>query len=393
MLSRAVALLPEGDADRRRLLPDLGRALCWCGDFGGAIGVLDEAIERAEAAGDRRTRSYALLLRGDARTWIEPEFAAEEALSEAKQVLRVFEELGDERGQAHAWFSLASHHRTRGQYADARNACERALAHATAAGDEPLQARVRPSIGFSLLRGAAPLDEVVPYMQSLLDQADAKALGGRLLVQLAHAHAMRGQFELARRLIAEQVAAHEDLGNTHMAAVAAAEWFGIIEMLAGEPAAAERHLRRGYGALEESGMTVSLSTVAGMLANAIYLQGRYEETERYTRIGEETAARDDYASQILWRSARARAFARKGRLADGEQLAREAVTLAEATDDIDFHGDALMALAEVLRLADRPGEAVSVIQEALRLYEQKGNLVSADKARSLLEELPSTRTQ
>jgi class 3 adenylate cyclase/tetratricopeptide (TPR) repeat protein len=394
LLSRAVALLPEGDADGRRLLPDLGRALYLCGDFGGGIGVLDEAIERAEAAGDRRTRSYALLLRGDARTNIEPEFTAEEALSEAMQVLRVFEELGDERGQARAWISLASSHATRGQYAEARNALKRALAHATAAGDEPLEARVRLSITLFLLRGAAPLDEVVPYAQSLLDQVEAKGgLGLPLLAHLGQAHAMRGQFELARRLIAEHVAALEDLGNRFAAAVVAAQRFGVVEMLAGDPAAAERHLRPGYGALEEAGDTGYLSSVAAVLANAVYAQGRDEEAERYTRISEETAARDDYFSQILWRSVRAKAFARKGRLADGEQLAREAVTLAEATDDIDLHGDALMALADVLCLAERPGEALPVIKEALRLYEQKGSVVSADKARSLLGELPGTSTQ
>jgi ATP/maltotriose-dependent transcriptional regulator MalT len=119
--------------------------------------------------------------------------------------------------------------------------------------------------------------------------------------------------------------------------VSAAEWFGAVEMLAGDPAAAEWHLRRGYGALEEMGDTGYLSSVAAVLANPVYAQGRYEEAERYTRISEEAAARDDYASQILWRSVRAKAFARKGRLADGEQLPREAVTLAEATDDIDFH--------------------------------------------------------
>jgi predicted ATPase/class 3 adenylate cyclase len=390
LLSRAVALLPDADADRRRLLPDLGRALHWCGDFSG-IAVFDEAIELAEAADDRRTRSYALLFRASARTSIEPEFAAEEALSEAEQVLRVFEELGDERGQALAWFSLAGYHGMRGQHAEARNASQRALKHATAAGDEPLQARARVSIAFSLLHGAAPLDEVVPYAQSLLDQADAKALGG-LLGQLGRAQAMRGQFALARRLIAEQVAAHEDLGNRYLAAVAAPT-LGVIEMLAGEPAAAERHLRRGYGALEEAGETSSLSTMAALLANAVNAQGRHEEAERYTRISEETAARDDYASQILWRLARARAFAQQGRLVEAERLAREGVTLAEATDNIDLHGDALMALADVFCLAERPGEAVPVIREALRLYEQKGNLVSVDRARSLLGELRSTRTE
>jgi hypothetical protein len=52
-----------------------------------------------------------------------------------------------------------------------------------------------------------------------------------------------------------------------------------------------------------------------------------------------------------------------------------------------------MALADVLCLAERPGEAAPLIQEAFRLYEQKGNVVSAGKARSLLAELPSTRTK
>jgi hypothetical protein len=108
---------------------------------------------------------------------------------------------------------------------------------------------------------------------------------------------------------------------------------------------------------------------------------------RQTRISEETAARDDYASQILWRTARAKAFARQGRIAEAERLALDAVTLAEGTDDINMHGDALMALDEVVRLGERPREAVPVIEEGLRLYEQKGNVVSAGKARALLGEL------
>jgi len=89
----------------------------------------------------------------------------------------------------------------------------------------------------------------------------------------------------------------------------------------------------------------------------------------------------------LWRSVRARAIASLGRPSDGEQLGREAVALARDTDNIDLRGDALMALAEVLRTAQRPEEAVPLIGEALRLYEQKGNVVSAGRARSLLDEL------
>lgn len=84
---------------------------------------------------------------------------------------------------------------------------------------------------------------------------------------------------------------------------------------------------------------------------------------------------------------RAKAFAQQGRVVEGERLAREAVTLAEGTDDIDVRGDALMALADVVRIAERPSEVVPFIQQALNLYEQKGNVVSARKARALLGEL------
>jgi hypothetical protein len=50
-------------------------------------------------------------------------------------------------------------------------------------------------------------------------------------------------------------------------------------------------------------------------------------------------------------------------------------------------GDALMVLAEVLRLAGRLREAAEGMQQALKLYDQKGNLVLAAKARSRLSEL------
>jgi hypothetical protein len=127
--------------------------------------------------------------------------------------------------------------------------------------------------------------------------------------------------------------------------------------------------------------------VAASLAETLYAQRRFEEAEEYTRVSEDTAARDDYVSQIVWRSVRAKAIGSEGRFGDAERLAHEAVVLAADTDSIDLRGDALMSLAEVLRLADRADEAVSVIEEALRLYEQKGNLVSADRARSLLDGL------
>lgn len=349
--------------------------------------LLDEALEWAEAVGDRRTRSYALLVRGNARTHLDPAYTAEQGLSEANEALRVFEELGDDRGQACAWGNIGHCHWFRGHHGAGLEAWERALAHAVAARDERIEADARVNIGVLLFFGATPLEDAVSYAKSLLDQPDGRFRGRQVHGLIGRAHAMRGDFETARKVIAERIALQEDLGKAFGVIVLGAMELGEVEMLAGDPAAAEEYLRRGYRALEEAGESGLLSSVAAMLANAVHCQGVFEDAERFTRISEETAARDDYSSQILWRFVRAKAIANGGRLAEGEQLAREAVAFAEDTDDINLHGDALMALAEVLQLAERPDEAAPFIDQALRLYEQKGNLVSAGEARSLLAAL------
>jgi hypothetical protein len=62
-----------------------------------------------------------------------------------------------------------------------------------------------------------------------------------------------------------------------------------------------------------------------------------------------------------------------------------------------LHGDALCALAEVLRLASRPAEAGNALEQAAGLFDLKGNIVSAANARAALAELrrslPRGRTQ
>jgi class 3 adenylate cyclase/tetratricopeptide (TPR) repeat protein len=385
LLSRAAALLPEDDRDRLPLLPELGEALAECGDHAGAIRVFEETVERAEAVGDRRTRSYGALRLGLERTH-DPGFTAEEALREAQESLRVFEELGDHSLQARAWEVIASLHTFQGQHRESLEAHERGLMHATTAGDVTMEDHARRHIGTSLFYGDAPLEEFVSHAERVLVQSGAAGRSWWLQGLRGLAQAMQGDFESARKLIAERIAAQESFGNTFAAKLATAD-LGVVELLAGDLAAAAEHLARSCEALEEAGQAALLSTTAAQLAEVLYRQGRFEEAEHYTRISEEASPPDDYISQILWRSVRAKAIASEGRLSEGEELAREALALAGDTDHIDVRGDVLMALAEVLRVGERPDEAGALIQEALRLYEQKGNVVSASRARSLLDEL------
>jgi class 3 adenylate cyclase len=377
LLSRAVAVLAEGDPERVRLLPDLARAVGLCGDFGRELALLNEAVERAEAAGDRRTRSYAVLYRDHARTRVDPAFSVAAAEAEAREALRVFEEIGDVDGRARSWASLAHCQWFSGHHVEARRAAERTLAHALSVGDEALEAESRGLIGNTLLNGPDPLDELFAYAEQLSEPGHR-----RLLTLLARAHAMRGDFTTARRLIGQDIAAFEEVGSAFAAVQSAGEGLAIIEVLAGDPAAAERYLTESFQAMTEAGETGHRSSVAARLAGALSAQGRHEEAERLTHLSEETASPDDYLSQILWRSTRGRALAGKGRVGEGERFVREALAIARGTDDANLRADTLAVLAEVC-----PDEAAMLIEEALRLYEEKGNIVSAARARALQGQL------
>jgi hypothetical protein len=91
-------------------------------------------------------------------------------------------------------------------------------------------------------------------------------------------------------------------------------------------------------------------------------------------------------TQTIWRGVRARVLARRGDREEGEALAREAVALVESTDLLSQRGDAMLALAEVLRACERHEEAGRVIRAGLAMYELKGNEAAAAHSRSLLAE-------
>jgi len=202
---------------------------------------------------------------------------------------------------------------------------------------------------------------------------------------LAVTHAMLAEFDSARSLIREGNEILEEVGGAVMQS-AHAHHEATVEMLAGRPEIAEERLRAGYHKLEEMGENALHSTSAAMLAQAIYMQGRIDEAERFCDVSERTAAADDLSTQVLWRSVRGKILARRGRAEEGTDLAREAVRLIERTDLLCDHADALLDLAEVLRLDPRPTahEEQNLALKALSLYEQKGNVASAARARSLL---------
>jgi hypothetical protein len=92
-------------------------------------------------------------------------------------------------------------------------------------------------------------------------------------------------------------------------------------------------------------------------------------------------------TQVLWRSALAKVLAARGRVDEGEVLAREAAGIIEGTDQPDAQGGALVDLGRVLAMAGRTGEAISAFERAIERFEVKGNVVWTRKASAMLADI------
>jgi predicted ATPase len=381
LLERAASLSADDMCRRAELLPELGAALIAAGRLSEADWVLEEARLVAARTGDERAASRVLVQLQFLRLLHVTEGGIEEAARAVQRVIPIFESCDDHHGLCSARRLEAWLHWNEARAAAAAEAWERAAAHASHAADEHARAEILTWIASSLWFGPTPVVEGIRRCEEIRSEVsghlDAEAL---TLRHLAGLHAMNGRFDLARSLLATSNGVFEDLGLTLNAATSHNE--ALIEMLAGDSAAAETSLRSGIEALTQMGEQAFLSTTAAFLARAVFAQERVDEAEELAQLSAKLAASGDLLTQVLWRGVQARVLARRGRLDDAEILAREAVTLAEQTDFVGYRADALVDLAYILQDSGRMPEASAAAAAGLLLHEQKGNLVSAAKIRS-----------
>jgi AAA ATPase domain len=387
LLGRAAALLEAEDPARRELLGVLVGVLLEAGELGRAEALLAEAHDAATAAGDSRLEARVLL--GRAFLLLVMGGSAEELLTLAQRARPLFDEHRDDEGLGWWWLLVGEVESLRGRARRAEEAWEQGLEHARAAGDVQAELRILAFLLDDLVHGPVPVPEVRERFDAILAEAGGdRRLAAVVSISRGFLAAMEGRFAEARDLIADGRSIFEELVPRTRRPRVGSIYLGRVELLAGDPAAAEAALRAGYEALERMGEKAHRSTVAVYLAEALYGQGRYAEAEVLTVASEAAAGADDVASQFGWRCVRAKVLARRGERDEAERIAREAVALADETDFLQRRADARVALAEVLGPAEQTGESARALAEALELYEAKGIAVLAARTRALLEESP-----
>jgi class 3 adenylate cyclase len=386
LLERTVSLLPADDPERLGLLVTLGAALKLTGRLDLAEERVREAAERAEAAGLTLVAHRASLELADLHWYTAPEEGTRKLWEVARAAIPVFEREDAPGALAEAWWAIAEVHLFACEFGRMRDAVERGLEVALAATREE-RARMRSARGLSASLGPTPVPEARRVCAEQRAECEGHPVFGAILqLYEAYLEAADGRFDDARARVAAARAPLEALGRRILLG-AQRRYAGQIEMLAGDPAAAEPLLRDGFRTLREFGERGNAASIAADLARALQMLGRDEEADATAEEACELGNRDDVELQVFARIARAGAKASLGAVEEALSIAREGVDLAERTDALTMRGDALLTLAAVLRVAGAEGDAAAAASRALDLFEAKENRVRAAAARDFLAAL------
>jgi tetratricopeptide (TPR) repeat protein len=381
LLRRSVDLLEPMDPRRLELVPDLSEALLTMSRFTEASAELDAALDSARAAGDARAEARIRIARMLIDLFSGEASERRDTLDVVNLLLTTLTELDDEGGVARAWRYILFVHGNAGRYDEMAEAAEQLIEHARRAGEDRLVRRGAAVYTTAAVLGSTPVDKAIERCESAAELVQGDRRSEAIVFgALAQLHAMRGDFEVARKLYRQEQEYLEALGPSRELASTSLD-SGRVEILAGNLDAAERELRRDDAELESMGERYFRSTVAALLARVLWTAGDFAEADRYCTLAEELADADDVDGQVLWRLTRSRLLAASDAMA-ARAMADGAVTLAEGTAGLILRADALRNRAGLLDDLSEHAAATASIEAAIELYERKGDVLSAAAARA-----------
>jgi class 3 adenylate cyclase/tetratricopeptide (TPR) repeat protein len=335
--------------------------------------IATAAAERAVAAGDE-LGALALRVVAAGGRFERREGSAEEFEQLVRAALPRLEEVEDHQALIAVWGAAATLAIMRLQYEEMAHAIEQQIHHARAVG---VYGGFTFGLASPLLWGPRPASEALQTLDDIDPGTQNPSTMGYRAVLLA----MLDRFDEARPLA--------QLANERMQEYGRGEearWtWALIGEIAGDNEEAAEEMGRFCDFLEALGRNAELSTFAPQLARYLCALGRYEEAASLAKKGQDLGDPNDNVTQVTWRQAQALVDVHRGRYADAEQVAREAVEFDRAGDSTWELGTSYSILAEVLEAAGRREDAVSAWQDALDCYDRKQVIPVARRLRERLD--------
>ncbi len=377
--------LPDRDDQIADLLLARCEALLAAGDVASAAGAVSQ-LQQA-TVDSARLSAWATCFDGQLSVLVHPERLddVEAALGAAARKLA---EIDDAAGEAKAHTVRATCLARLGRVGDCEVALDDALTAARRARDHRRVNAVLAGAPLAALWGPNPVPraggrclDVVRLLRITTDSPAVEATSTRCQAVL---EAFRGRDAAARRMIDSARRTVTELGLRH-ALLEVEQFAGIVELVLGDPAAAEPHLRQACNGFRRMGLDADTAETAALLGRACLALDRDAEADELCTESERLAGHALKAS-IAWRTLRAQLLSRSGEHDEARRVAQAAITLAERTDGLVDHGDACLSLARVLSAAGDAAGARAAAERAANLYERKGAAALADRARSMLGE-------
>jgi tetratricopeptide (TPR) repeat protein len=368
LLERASLLLPSrvlNIAIEESLINALGA----CGRLVDAVSRAKTLVDRCSAAGDSVDELRARLIGATWRMNIDPAFDISELEAVVAEARPVIKQSGDDAALASLEYAAGyvEHYRNR---FDVALACfTLSMQHAKQANELWFVGSPRALAAAAVANGPIPADQGLLWLEHA--QAESPAFQPLLALWRSDLLACLGQFDAARSEFTETVDRVSERGLATWVAIAMqVGWH--IEMLAGDIEAAERAARLGVAGLEPLGERAWMSTLACQLGEALYLLGRYDESEEWALRGLALGGPNDVLTQIQGLQLRSNVLARRGDHIAARGLADKVRDLAGTTQAPVVQGDAYLGMAEVLHLAGDLAQSDAALLRAIGYYEQKG---------------------
>jgi class 3 adenylate cyclase/tetratricopeptide (TPR) repeat protein len=378
LLTRATELLPQGDRRRLEQSIELGYALHDAGELERTRAIFSRTVEEAEVAGEPALAARGRVGRLSAEVLTGAAFGG--PLDAVRLEIAKLDELHDELGLAEAWFLAANLEGWLGRSELAALSHRKVTEYARRAGNRRLTGL---SVGAPVMMqawGCMPAPEGLSACEELLGEYEGTSIEPPLRIARALYLSLLGEAEAAREENARGDELYRQFGNELFGAATRMS-FAEGELRAGRFEEAEAAARVGIERLERLGEQGFRSTMVGLLAEALCLQGRYDEADECAQMTADLAMEDDFDPRFRWRVVRARVLADRGDFDEAEKLAREAVEIVEQTDWYLHRGQALSSLGQVLELAGRADDAGAAYKRALGEFERKGALADVEATR------------